>query len=123
MEKIIIILLMHTVGDHVFQWAGLSLKKRSNFAYLSLHAGIYGVILAIFAFFLLGFSTTQITLLYILINLGLHLVIDFLTGVVKQKYWDQKNESIYFTIISLDQIIHLACLILTYMYFTNQIAL
>ena len=120
MEKIIIIILMHTIGDHVFQWASLSVKKRSEISYLFLHTFIYSVFLAIFSFAFLDFQNVNNALLFIIINAVLHFGVDFITGKIKKKLWDSQAETSYIIAVSLDQIIHLTILFTTFFYISKQ---
>jgi hypothetical protein len=119
MDKLIFIIILHVIGDHVFQWASLSVRKRSELLYLLLHTSIYCVVLAIGSFIFLYFQNVNNTLLFILINIVLHFGIDLITGKIKEKSWAQ-TESANFTLISLDQIIHLTILFTTYYYISKQ---
>lgn len=120
MEKIIIIILIHTAGDHIFQWLNISVKKQSDKSYLLLHTFIYSIFLTIGSFAFLELQKVAYALLFITINSFSHFLIDLLTGNVKRKLWKTRKESAYNAVIALDQIAHLLILFASYHYISQQ---
>jgi hypothetical protein len=114
MVKISILVFLHLVADFLLQGSYFSKLKATKITYLLLHVLIYTLLFVILSPLLLSLTFTQ-GLLFSGINGGIHLVVDFLTSKLKQKFW-QKNESIYVAIITFDALIHIAVLIATYIY-------
>jgi hypothetical protein len=117
LDKVFFILVAQGVGDHLFQGPRLSVKKRDSFAYLMAHTGLYSITLLPLSFFLLGFDTTTAAM-YFGVNFILHALVDFGTGKLKKRYW-KKNENAYFSVAAIDQLVHIALMILTYVYFAT----
>lgn len=107
--RIIILILIHAAGDFLLQGSGLSHLKSKKSIYLLLHVGIYTALLIILSPLFLGLSYLQ-GLTFGLINGFAHLVVDFITIKLKNKFWE-KNEAAYIAVISFDHIIHLLILI------------
>lgn len=117
MEKVFFILIAQAVGDHIFQGPGLKKRKQTSLAYLLAHTGLYSIALLPLSFFLLGFEP-KTALYYFAVNIVLHGLVDLGTGKLKTAYWS-KNESVYFSIAAIDQIVHIALMLITWVYFTT----
>ncbi len=109
MFRIIILVFMHAAADFLLQGSTLSKLKASKTAYLFAHVGIYTAFFMIFSPVVLGLTILQ-GLLFSSINGFAHLVIDFVTIRLRNRYW-QKNETSYFAVIVLDQALHIAILV------------
>lgn len=107
--RVIVLILIHAVGDFLFQGSGLSALKSKKNIYLLAHVGIYTTLLIILTPLFLGLSFMQ-GLLFSAVNGLAHLVVDYITTYFKNKFWE-KNESAYIAVISFDHIIHLLILI------------
>ena len=119
MSRILILILMHAVGDFFLQGKNLSKVKALKLPYLLEHAGIYTLLFITLSPFLLGLTIVQ-GLIFSVANGTLHLIIDYFTGKFKTKYYEV-DESKYITTIGIDHTIHLVLLIGSYMYFFPQL--
>jgi len=115
MGRIIILILMHAVGDFFLQGSKLSKLKALKFPYLFKHVGIYTGLFIILSPIILGLTFLQ-GLVFSLLNGSLHLIIDYFTGKYKLKYYET-NESKYLTVVGIDHTLHLIILIGSYMLF------
>jgi len=112
MSKIIILILMHAVGDFFLQGSKLSRLKALKIPYLLEHVGIYTGLFIVLSPVILGLTFLQ-GLAYSLLNGSLHFGIDYVTGKYKLKYFDT-DESKYLTVVGIDHTLHLMILIVSY---------
>lgn len=112
MARIIILLLIHLIGDLFFQGSKLSRLKASKIPALLEHTGIYTFILTIFSAIWLSLTPLQ-SVTFGLVNGVLHFIVDFFTSKLKKKYWSV-NEERYFTLVGIDQFLHIVILFITY---------
>jgi len=120
MSRIIILILMHAVGDFFLQGSKLSKLKALKLPYLLEHVGIYTGLFIILSPLILGLTILQ-GLAFSLLNGSLHLIIDYFTGEYKLKYIDV-DESKYISTIGIDHTLHIIILIASYIYlFPNAI--
>ena len=113
MGRIIILILMHAVGDFFLQGSKLSRLKALKLPYLAEHVGIYTGLFIILSPVILGLTFLQ-GLVFSLLNGSLHFIIDYFTGKYKLKYYET-NESKYLATIGMDHSLHLIILIGSYM--------
>ena len=113
MSRIIILILIHLVGDFFFQGNKLSKLKSFKMPYLLEHVGIYTAIFIILSPLILGLTFLQ-GLAFSLLNGSLHLVIDYFTGKYKQKFIST-NQSKYIAAIVIDNTLHIVILIVSYL--------
>ena len=113
MVRILILVLMHIIGDFFLQGTKLSKRKIAKLPALLEHTGIYTATFIILSPLLLSLTFVQ-GLLFSLLNGVIHFVVDFVTGKVKKKYW-QVDEEMYFKTIGIDQTLHIIILIVTYL--------
>ena len=114
MGRIIILILMHLVGDFFLQGQKLSKLKALKLPYLVEHVGIYTLLFIVLSPVLLGLTFLQ-GLVFSLLNGSLHFIIDYFTGKFKAKYIDAK-ESKFLTTIGIDHTLHIIILIVSYIY-------
>ena len=120
MVRIIVLVLLHILGDFFLQGTKLSKRKRFHLPALMEHTSIYTLTFLILSPVLLSLTFIQ-GVVFSLLNGFLHFCIDYITGIMKKKYW-QVDEDKYFTAIGLDQTLHIIILIVTYlMLFPNII--
>ena len=105
---------MHAIGDFFLQGSKLSKLKALKNAQLFEHVGIYTSVFIVLSPLLLGLTFID-ALIYSFINGVLHLVIDYLTGVFKVKYYE-KDDSKYISTIGIDHTLHIIILLTTYLY-------
>ena len=93
MVRIIVLVLLHILGDFFLQGSKLSKRKRAKIPSLLVHTGIYTLPFIILSPVLLHLSFLQ-GLEFSLLNGVLHFGLDFVTGKIKKKYW-QVDEDKY----------------------------
>ena len=104
----LLLIWAHFIGDFVFQTDEVARGKgRSNWALLS-HTLTY-----IATFSLLGWFI-PITTDWLIANMVLHGVVDYVTSRVKTRLWRNNESHLFFVVVGIDQAIHLSCLLLTY---------
>ena len=101
-EVILIILIVHFIGDFVFQLRSDAHAKSSNNLALLRHVGMYSVPLLI------------IGPLYAALNGILHFMTDYVTSRLSKSFWGKGKEKSFWTIIGLDQTLHMIALFGTY---------
>lgn len=112
MTRIILIMFIHLIGDMFFQGNKLSTKKASKLSALLKHTSIYTLVLIICSPLMLNLDFKQ-TLIFALLNGALHLIVDYYTSKLKNKYWET-DENKYILTVGLDHFIHLTLLIVSY---------
>jgi len=117
MKLLVIVFFFHFVGDFVFQTNKMARHKRHSLKWLSIHVGVYSVILITISLFIFEW---QEALLFGLINGALHWVTDFFTSKLNHKLNQFPNKHYFFIGIGFDQFIHAACLLLTFEYYYEQ---
>jgi len=100
----ILLIWIHYISDFVFQSDKIATLKSHNIKYLSLHCLIYSLPMVIF-----GWK-------FALINGILHFIVDFITSKLTAYYWKINRIDNFFSIIGLDQGIHMTCLMLSLNY-------
>lgn len=113
MGKIIIIILIHLIGDFFLQGNKMSKNKANYPLSLIQHVSIYTLSFVVLSPLVLGLTIQQ-GLIYSLLNGVLHLIVDWGTSKMKFKFWNN-NENKYLKYVSLDQILHITILIVTYL--------
>ena len=114
MSRILILILLHAIGDFFLQGSKLSKLKALKIPYLIEHAGIYTSLFIVLSPLILGLTFLQ-GLVFSLINGSLHCVIDYFTGKYKLKYFGN-DESKFLKVIGIDHTLHILILIATYIY-------
>lgn len=112
-KTFVLIFVMHVVAGFFLQSKKISKLKREQKRYLFLHVGIYTLFFIVFSPILLGLTIVQ-GLVYSLMNGILHLIVDYITGKFKVKYFEKYNFKYKLTII-VDYALHLSMLIITYL--------
>ena len=105
----LIFLISHILGDFYFQSDKLALKKVNSYKNLLLHSLLYLVVLIIC---ILPFWSTPL-FITALILAALHCLIDSCKFVCLVKY--KENQVVYF----VDQLLHIACIIIASIYLTQ----
>ncbi len=113
MARIIILILLHILGDFILQSKRLSILKRTKIPALFQHTAIYTMTFLLLSSLWLSLTFVQ-GIVFGLLNGVIHLIIDYITGLLKKKYWSI-NEAKYITIVGLDQVVHIIILIVTYL--------
>jgi hypothetical protein len=113
--SLIILFLGHWVGDYLFQSSKMAQQKRISIKWLSIHVGVYSLVLFIFSFFLLDLTTC---LKFVGVNAVLHWITDFFTSKLSSKFSDRPR--IFYPVIGFDQLIHIATLVYTFEFYSYQ---
>lgn len=114
MSRIIVLILMHAVGDFFLQGSKLSRLKALKLNYLFEHVGIYTGFFVVLSPVILGLTILQ-GIAFSLLNGSIHFAIDYVSGKYKLKYHDV-DESKYLTTIGIDHTLHIIILISSYVY-------
>ncbi len=99
---ILLLFWAHWIGDFLFQTTYMSMKKSKSVKALLWHCLVYSMPFLIFGW--------RITLLAGI----LHFPVDFITSKITNYLWWDKKVKWFFTVIGLDQAIHMTILVLTY---------
>ena len=110
MITLLLICVVHFLGDFVFQSSKMATGKSKSIKWLSIHVGSY------YHNFLFGFY-------WWIANVILHFVVDFFTSKITSRFWEQKNMRFFFVMIGFDQLLHAICLISTFFIFLDVINL
>ncbi|NIP17913.1 MAG: DUF3307 domain-containing protein [Xanthomonadales bacterium] len=103
--KIVLLLIwVHFFGDFVLQTNDMAAKKSKSVKWLLLHTVVYGLLLFIFG------------VLYALINMVTHFVVDFFSSRGGAYFRKQGNQKGFFMVLGTDQAIHITTLVWTYQY-------
>lgn len=120
---LITLLIAHWIGDALFQYKKLATEKYRDMWALIAHVMIYTVVM-LWTGVLLEISIPKLQV-FLLITFFTHLVIDFITSKIthylyeKGIYYTQPLNMGFFSIIVLDQMLHITQLILTYQWITS----
>ena len=91
---------LHFVADFLCQWDKMAINKSSDNKILALHCLIYSVF---FLYFGVAYA--------ILVGLS-HFAIDYTTSRINKRLWAANERHWFFTVIGLDQALHLTMLII-----------
>ena len=100
---ILLILILHFIGDFLFQSNYMATNKSKDSKALSFHIFAYMIPLGIIGFW------------YAIINGILHFIIDYLTSRITSKLWKEQKIHWFFVTIGFDQTLHFICLFGTYL--------
>lgn len=132
MNTFLLLIIIHFVGDFIFQTSEMSMRKSISFRWLSYHAIVYSVVLWFGAeFFLPMFPNLEALILFVWVNFACHFVTDGITSRITaymwkrheanhtERVWGETWAHFFFVVIGFDQVIHYSCLFLTYQYFNK----
>jgi membrane-bound metal-dependent hydrolase YbcI (DUF457 family) len=113
--KVLYILLAHWIADFVLQSDEDAKNKSKNWANLLNHTSIYSLFMTGAIMFLYPISVKSLLLFY-LIMLVSHTLIDAVTSRINSKLWAKGKVHNFFVSIGFDQWIHYAVLFTTIKY-------
>jgi hypothetical protein len=114
-EVVVSLLAAHFIGDFLMQSSEVAKgKSRSNLLLLE-HVTLYAVPLAATAGLLLASPAAAFA--FLVLNLSLHFVTDFVTSRVSHRLSSTGRTHEFFCMLGLDQLIHLTTLVLTLEFF------
>lgn len=124
MTILLVIVVVHFLGDFVFQSSKMATGKSKSLKWLSIHVGVYALI-SLISFFVLGnfYGSFLVGFYWWITNVLLHFIVDFFTSKITSRFWEQKNMRFFFVMIGFDQLIHSLCLISTFFVFKDIIDL
>ena len=124
MITLLLIFVVHFLGDFVFQSSKMATGKSKSIKWLSIHVGVYALVALISLVFLGSYYHNFLFGFYWWItNFILHFVVDFFTSKITSRFWEQKNMRFFFVLIGFDQLLHAICLISTFFIFLDVINL
>ena len=118
LKNLVIIFIMHFVAGYFLQSKRISKLKREKKRYLFQHVGIYTLFFIVLTPLLLNLTFVQ-GLIYSLLNGLLHLIVDYITGRFKNRYFDKESLNYKLT-VGVDYTLHLSILMLSYLYFVQN---
>jgi len=107
LQIILLILVIHFIGDFVLQSHWMALNKSKNDNALVAHVAVYGLFL---------FAMT-LNPMWAMANTSLHWVVDYITSRINAKLWAEGKVHYFFVGVGADQLIHFACLFTTFLMF------
>lgn len=111
-KNLVIIFVMHVVAGYFLQTKRISKLKREKKRYLFQHVGLYTLFFIVFSPLLLGLTLIQ-GLVFSIFNGVLHLVIDYYTGQLKNRYFE-KDDFKFKSVVGIDYSLHLSILMISY---------
>ena len=100
---LIIMFIMHWVGDFVFQTRKIADNKSKSIKYLTQHVFLYMCTFTPMVF-AIGFGTEFLWFIFLLFST--HWITDFITSKFTRYFWRKKNIRAFFTTVGFDQLIH-----------------
>jgi hypothetical protein len=101
LSHLTVLLTAHWFGDYVLQTNVIAKEKSRSIKWLLIHVAMYTTVLFICTIVIFPYS---MWLPFLVVNASLHLITDFLTSKLSQKF--HSNQRLYFVIIGFDQLIH-----------------
>ncbi len=116
-HALLIILVIHYLGDFVLQTHEQSQRKSSENKWLLYHTGTYSLIWLLAAWGL--YSNFLAALVFATITFVSHTVTDWATSRVGKPFWTNGDYHNGFAVVGFDQVLHYVQLLLTHTYVTN----
>jgi hypothetical protein len=124
MVTLLLIFVVHFLGDFVFQSSKMATGKSKSIKWLSIHVGVYALV-SLISLIVLGnfFGNFLVGFYWWITNVILHFIVDFFTSKITSRFWEQKNMRFFFVMIGFDQLLHAICLISTFYIFQDLVNL
>lgn len=117
--EIIMIFILHWIGDFLLQTQEMATKKSTSIIFLTLHAMVYGAVLTLGGLVFLVWTAGFSILWWATVNMILHWITDKYTSKwTSRLYKEQKFYGFpsFFSVIGLDQMVHGIVLFSTYVW-------
>jgi hypothetical protein len=117
-SAVIGIIIIHLLGDFVFQTNEMALNKSKSNYWLTLHVLVYTLV----TFLGWNFCLLQPSILYsiedlfkvIILVFTTHWITDYITSRISSKYFEKKDNHNGFLVIGIDQVLHYIQLLCIY---------
>jgi hypothetical protein len=116
-HAILIILVIHYLGDFVLQTHEQSQRKSSENKWLVYHTGSYSLIWLLAAWGL--YSSFTAALVFAVITFVAHTATDWVTSRVGKPFWESGDYHNGFSVVGFDQVLHYVQLLLTHSLIIN----
>ena len=114
---VLLIALIHFIGDFIFQTDEMSRNKSTSIYWLSLHVLVYSLITTM-GWAAISLVPVVLFKVFILTYIT-HWCTDFVTSKLTGYLYQKGDIHNFFVVIGIDQFIHLTTLMLTYNYLIN----
>jgi membrane-bound metal-dependent hydrolase YbcI (DUF457 family) len=111
-KTLIMILLIHFLGDFALQTHEQSTKKSTSGKFLFYHVGVYSFVWFIAAYGI--YDDWNKAGLFAIITFWAHFIVDYATSRIGKPFWDKGDHHNGFVVVGADQVIHYIQLIYTY---------
>lgn len=123
-NTLLFMIWVHFVGDFLLQRREVAVGKSSNIVHMAEHGTI--ILIITFVGSLIAFRGASVAYLFSLILTALHVSQDFLIwnayrGYRKDSVRDFWRDPLFYTVIGLDQMLHVTALIMVMKYFEGSI--
>jgi len=116
------LLLLHFVGDFLFQIRWMANNKSHNQFALLCHVITYGIVLTTGLYFVTPQAVPlSVFIMFIAFNLIAHYVTDAITSKITSYLFEKKQIYLFFVTVGFDQLIHACTLILSCQVFLERI--
>ncbi len=121
MSKLIVLILLHVLGDSLLLGKNLRKLKIEKISYLFKHVGIYTAIFLVLTPLLLSLTILQ-SLTFSLIIGFFHLVVDYSFIQLKKIFWKSGKYQYVALFSAIEHLIHISILIAIFLYmFPNAV--
>jgi hypothetical protein len=112
---VLILFFLHFIGDFVLQSHWMASNKSKNVKALMAHVGIYACVIAVLPTIMLVLQMISCFswLVFVVLNLVIHFIIDFTTSKITSKLWMKQSWHNFFVVVGLDQFLHALTLVTT----------
>lgn len=111
-HTVLIIMVIHYLGDFVLQTHEQSQRKSSENKWLFYHTGSYSLIWLLAAWGL--YTSIWAALLFASVTFVAHAATDWVTSRVGKSFWSSSDYHNGFAVVGFDQILHYVQLLLTH---------
>lgn len=113
-ELLLVLLLLHWIGDFVFQTDWIAQNKSKSLTALFVHVLTYSVVFGVGVLALFnGLKFLDTIALFVAVNAALHFVTDFVTSRASSVLWKAGQRHEFFVMIGFDQLLHTVAIALT----------